>query len=81
MTLRADGSAFKQFSASRASSLFKTVMGTVCFSYASPFSVIVSERMNLMLGRIATSRTGVVGIMASFGAGRSFSIIMDDVMA
>ena len=81
MTLRADGSAFKQFSASRASSLFKTVMSTVCISYDSPFSFIVSERRNLMIGRIATSLTVFLCIMASGGAGRSFSIMMDDVMA
>ena len=81
MSLRADGSAFKQCSASCASSLFQAVMSTVCLSYDIPFSFIVSERRNLMIGRIATSRTGVVGIMASFGAGRSFSIMMYKIMA
>ena len=81
MTLRADGSAFKQFSASRASSLFKAFMSTVCISYDSPFSFIVSERRNLMVGGIATSRTGVVGIVSAFGAGRSFSIMMYKIMA
>ena len=55
MTLRADGSACKQFSASRSSSLFKAVMSTVRISYDSPFSFIVSERRNLFIGGISAS--------------------------
>ena len=81
MTLRADGSAFKQFSASRASSLFKAVMSTVCISYDSPFSFIMSERRDLHICGITTSCTGIIRIMASFSTSRGLDIMVNQVMS
>ena len=80
MSLRADGSPFKQFSASCASSLFQAVMSTVCLSYGIPFSFIVSERRNLMVGGIAASRTGVIGFISALRTGGWLTIMMYKVM-